>query len=123
MVTVAGSAPADFVRGGSAVEAVWLGAEEQGLAVHPMSPVFLFAVDPPDLAVLSDRFADQLADGRASFRDAVGLDDGENIALVLRLSHTDVSRPAASVAHSWRSELLPEWPYAGYCPSRAPCRG
>lgn len=90
MVTVAGSAPADFVRGGSAVEAVWLGAEEQGLAVHPMSPVFLFAVDPPDLAVLSDRFADQLADGRASFRDAVGLDDGENIALVLRLSHTDV---------------------------------
>lgn len=90
VVTVTGGAPADFVRGGEAVEAVWLAAEEQGLAVHPTSPVFLFAQDAGDLRTLSDRYADELAGLQASFRDAVGLEAEESVALVLRLSHTDV---------------------------------
>jgi hypothetical protein len=90
VVTVEGSTPADFVRGGSAVEAVWVGAEERGLAVHPTSPVFLFAVAPADLTTLSSRFADELARWQASFRAAVDLSDAESVALVLRLSHTEV---------------------------------
>ena len=93
VVTVEGSAPADFVRGGAAVEAVWIGAEEHGLAVHPTSPVFLYAVDPEDLTTLSPRYADELARLQASFREAVHLVPGESVALVLRLSHTDVSPP------------------------------
>jgi hypothetical protein len=93
VVTVEGSAPADFVRGGAAVEAVWLGAEEYGLAVHPTSPVFLYAVDPEDLTTLSPRYADELARLRTSFRRTVGLAEGESVALVLRLSHTDVVAP------------------------------
>ena len=90
VVTVDGTAPADYVRGGSAVEAVWVGAQEQGLAVHPVSPVFLYAVDTPDLTTLSPPFAAELGRLRADFRSAVGLADGEAVALVLRLSHTDV---------------------------------
>jgi molybdopterin/thiamine biosynthesis adenylyltransferase len=93
VVTVDGSAPADFVRGGAAVEAVWIGAEEHGLAVHPTSPVFLYARDPHDVVTLSPRFADELARRQASFRRVVGLLPGESIALVLRLSHTDVVAP------------------------------
>lgn len=91
VVTVAGSAPADFVRGGSAVESVWLGAEDHGLSVHPVSPVFLFAVSPDDLQTLSDRFAGELARLQASFRSAVGLAATETVALVLRLSHSDAT--------------------------------
>jgi hypothetical protein len=53
--------------------------------------VFLFAVTPGDLRTLSDRFADELAALRASFREAVGLGDSEAVALVLRLSHTDTA--------------------------------
>ncbi|MDT7742903.1 MAG: hypothetical protein QOE59_1981, partial [Actinomycetota bacterium] len=88
VVTVPGSSPADFVRGGAAVEAVWVAAEAHGLAVHPMSPVFLFALTPGDLRTLSDRFADELAGLQASFRAAVGLGETDVVALVLRLSHT-----------------------------------
>ena len=90
VVTVDGTAPADYVRGGSAVEAVWVAAQEQGLAVHPVSPVFLYAVDAPDLATLSPPFADELGRLRTAFRTAVGLEDEEAVALVLRLSHTEV---------------------------------
>ncbi len=93
VVSVEGSAPADFVRGGGAVEAVWIGAEDHGLAVHPTSPVFLYAVDPQDLTTLSPRYADELARLQASFREAVHLVPGESVALVLRLSHTDVAPP------------------------------
>ncbi|MCD2188292.1 Rv1355c family protein [Actinomycetospora soli] len=89
VVTVDGVRPADFVRGGQAVEAVWVAAQEHGLAVHPTSPVFLYAVDPDDLRELSEPYADDLARLRRTFRAAVGLDDGESVALVLRLAHTD----------------------------------
>lgn len=89
VVTVDGTAPADYVRGGSAVEAVWVGAQEQGLAVHPVSPVFLYALDAADLRTLSPPFAEELGRLRADFRTAVGLDDAEVVALVLRLSHTE----------------------------------
>ena len=93
VVTVTGSSPADFVRGGSAVESVWLTAEDRGLAVHPMSPVFLFAAEPGDLGLLSARFAGELATARTAFRAAVGLDEEETVALVMRLSHTEVKAP------------------------------
>jgi molybdopterin/thiamine biosynthesis adenylyltransferase len=93
VVTVEGSAPTDFVRGGAAVEAVWIGAEAQGLAVHPTSPVFLYAVDPEDLTTLSPRYADDLARLQASFRKTAHLGPGESVALVLRLSHTGVASP------------------------------
>jgi hypothetical protein len=91
VVTVAGSSPSDFVRGGAAAEAVWVEAEAHGLAVHPVSPVFLFAVTPSDLRTLSVRFADDLAELQRSFRVAVGLGETDVVALVLRLSHTDVT--------------------------------
>ena len=40
--------PAWYVRGGAAVERLWLTAELHGLAVQPVSPVFLYAIDDKD---------------------------------------------------------------------------
>ncbi|MEJ2870658.1 Rv1355c family protein [Actinomycetospora sp. OC33-EN08] len=88
VVTVDGTAPADLVRGGQAVEAVWVEAQARGLAVHPTSPVFLYAHSADDLDELSGEFADELADLQRRFSRAVGLADGEVVALVLRLGHT-----------------------------------
>ncbi len=48
VVTVPRSDPAWYVRGGAAVERMWLTAEQHGLAVQPVSPVFLYAVDEKD---------------------------------------------------------------------------
>lgn len=92
-VLVRGSAPRDFVRGGAAAERVWIAAEEAGLAVQPVSPVFLYGLDDHDLAALAPDFTAELAAGRRAVATVFGLRDGEVTALILRLSHA----PPASV--------------------------
>jgi hypothetical protein len=99
VITVEGSAPTDFIRGGSAVEEVWICAEQHGLAVQPVSPVFLFASDATDLDELSPAFSSELAELQTSFRNVIGLEPRQSIALVLRLSHA----PQATT----RSQRLP----------------
>ncbi|WP_018331861.1 Rv1355c family protein [Actinomycetospora chiangmaiensis] len=95
VVAVPGATKRHFVHGGMAVEAVWVTAERCGLAVHPVSPVFLYAVDQEDLRALSEPFADTLDGLRGEFRAAVGVADDEAVALVLRLSHV-VGAPVRS---------------------------
>jgi hypothetical protein len=92
VVTVTGAQLSDFVRGGAAAEAVWIGAEAHGLAVQPMSPVFLYARTPAELAGLSEQFGEELASLRAEFRSLVGLANDEELVIVLRFT----SAPAPS---------------------------
>ncbi|MGG7103478.1 Rv1355c family protein [Rhodococcus sp. 24CO] len=104
VVTVDGSRLDDYVRGGSAAEAVWVCAQEHGLGVQPMSPVFLYARDGNDCARLSDPFASELDALRLRMRGLLDLDGEESIALVLRLSHCppDTVRSARLPANSIR---------------------
>ena len=41
VVTVPGESLTDYARGGAAAEAVWITAQQHGLAVQPISPMFL----------------------------------------------------------------------------------
>jgi molybdopterin/thiamine biosynthesis adenylyltransferase/nitroreductase len=80
--------PIAYVRGGAAVERFWLTAEVHGLAVHPISPVFLFAVDAEErLGLVGERNLDALTELANRFGDLFGLGDGERVALLLRVSH------------------------------------
>lgn len=99
VVTIDGSSLADYVRAGAAVEAVWVAAQQHGLAVHPVSPVFLYASTPAEFEGLSAPFAQTLAGLHREFRALAGVDAGESIGLILRLSRA----PVASV----RSRRLP----------------
>ena len=45
VVSMDGTALTDYARAGAAVEAVWVVAQLRGLAVQPVSPVFLYAHD------------------------------------------------------------------------------
>jgi molybdopterin/thiamine biosynthesis adenylyltransferase len=100
VVTVSRSDPAWYVRGGAAVERLWLLAELHGLAVQPVSPVFLYALDDKDFVGLGgERHVDSLYGLSRRFHEFWDLDEGEQIALVLRLSHA----PPPSV----RSARLP----------------
>lgn len=100
VVTVPSASPAAYVRGGSAVERVWVAAEQEGLGVQPVSPVFVFAVQDADYAALGgDRRADELRVLSRRFRAAAELAPTDVVALVLRLSHV----PPPSV----RSQRLP----------------
>ncbi len=43
LITVPRADPTWYVRGGAAIERFWLSAEREGLAVQPVSPLFLYA--------------------------------------------------------------------------------
>jgi hypothetical protein len=93
VITVTGARLSDYARGGSAVEAVWILAQREGLSVQPLSPVFLHARDTADLNEMSERFADELAQLQGDFVRLTAIDPEEAIVLVLRFT----AAPPASV--------------------------
>jgi hypothetical protein len=86
VVSVTGNELADYARGGSAMEAVWITAQQLGLAVQPVSPVFLYARTPEEFKELSGTFCDELSTLQSQFRALVGTEPGANQILVLRLA-------------------------------------
>lgn len=107
VVTVDGTTLTDYARAGGAVEAVWVIAQKSGLAVQPISPVFLYAHDAGDLATLSPAYAPTLQRLMDDFRALSAITPGESTALVLRFADA----PATSVRSQRRavvtSSLLP----------------
>jgi nitroreductase len=89
----------DYTRAGAALQRVWLEAQRRGLAVQPVSPVFLYARHNDELVAISPDFADTLASLQGRFLDLLGVPGHEIMALVLRLSY---AAPA-----SVRSRRLP----------------
>lgn len=86
VVTITGGTLRDYATGGSAAEAVWVHAQQRGLAVQPLSPIWLFAHDSADLEKLSGKFAGELGKLQREFMDLAKVGVGEWIALVLRLT-------------------------------------
>ncbi len=91
VISVPGGSLIDYARGGSAAEAVWIIAQQGGLAVQPMSPIFLYARCVEDLDRVSTAFGDELAALQEEFGALVGIGAGDAVALVLRFA---VSEPA-----------------------------
>jgi hypothetical protein len=87
VLTVPGDTPADYLRGGMAVEQVWIRAGQHRLDVQPVSPVFLYARSDTDLKTVSEEFTADLHELQRLFRSTIGLDGSQTPVLVLRLSH------------------------------------
>ncbi|MBC2642992.1 MULTISPECIES: Rv1355c family protein [unclassified Rhodococcus (in: high G+C Gram-positive bacteria)] len=102
VVAIPGNTPRDYVRGGEATESVWIEAQALGLAVQPISPVFLYGVERAELEQLSPRYAAPLERLRQELFDVVGAKAGEALALVLRLSHA----PGPSVRSERRADRV-----------------
>lgn len=85
VLSVHGDTLTDYARGGSAVEAVWIAAQQHGLAVQPIAPVFLYARNHDDLRDLSPTFAPSLHDLQCSLRQLADTGPDESQVLVLRL--------------------------------------
>ncbi|KMV18257.1 hypothetical protein ACT17_11485 [Mycolicibacterium conceptionense] len=92
VVTVTGNDLRAYATGGSAVEAVWIAAQQQGFGVQPVSPVFLYAQTATELEELSAPFATELAELQSEFNVLTQLRPGDSIALILRLA---VAPPAS----------------------------
>lgn len=118
VVTVTGSDPADYVAGGSAVERLWLAAQHAGLAVQPVSPVFIYANDPADFELLvGERRAGSLRQLADRFAEVVGLGPGEHLVLVMRLARAPA--PSARSLRVPLEQVLVRRP-ADYGPGHAP---
>jgi nitroreductase len=86
ILSVPGDTLTDFARGGAAVEATWILAQQRGLAVQPLSPVFLHAISPAELSELSPSFGDELQRLQSDFRLLARTADEESLVLVLKFS-------------------------------------
>jgi molybdopterin/thiamine biosynthesis adenylyltransferase/nitroreductase len=88
LITVPRADSVWYVRGGSAVERFWLTAELQGLAVQPVSPLFLFATGEEDLLDLGgERYLDEMFRLSERFEGLWDLHEGETMVMVLRVLH------------------------------------
>jgi molybdopterin/thiamine biosynthesis adenylyltransferase len=87
VISVRGRSLLDYARAGSAVESVWIRAQQHGLAVQPISPAFLYALGDEDLRELSPAFAEDLRELQYNFLKLSGTQPGESQALVLRFCH------------------------------------
>jgi molybdopterin/thiamine biosynthesis adenylyltransferase len=99
VVSVRGHTLTDYAHGGAAMEAVWIAAQQRGVAVQPLAPVFLFARTRDDLHELSPTFASALHQLQTHFRELAGTGPDETQVLVLRFSDA----PPASVRSRRRS--------------------
>jgi hypothetical protein len=94
VIAVRGRSLTDYARGGSAVESVWIRAQQHGLAVQPVSPAFLYAQGEEDLRALSPAFAEDLGNLQYNFRKLADTEANESQVLVLRFCRA----PRPSVA-------------------------
>ena len=86
IVSVRGASLTDYARGGSASEAVWITAQQRGLAVQPMSPIFLYARGTDDLDRVSAAYSHELSTLQEDFGKLAGLGSEDAVALVLRFA-------------------------------------
>jgi len=89
VIAASGGTLTDYARGGSAAEAVWITAQQHGLAVQPISPVFLYACDVEDFSELSKSFDRELAVLQREFRQLFAMSADTSAALVLRLAFAE----------------------------------
>jgi hypothetical protein len=90
--------PADYLAAGETVQRFWIGAEAAGLAVHPWSPVFLFARTPEDRRALvggDPALGAEVDEVAAAFWELAKLPSGCAPIFVVRLSRAD---PASTVS-------------------------
>ncbi len=99
VVSIQGDTLADYARGGSAMEAVWITAQHLGLAVQPLAPVFLYARNDDELRGLSPDFAAHLGSLQERLRALTHTRADESHVLLFRFSHA----PKTSVRSLRRS--------------------
>ncbi|MDP7733766.1 Rv1355c family protein [Mycobacterium paragordonae] len=87
IIYVKGAELIDFARGGSAMQAVWIAAQQGGLAVQPVSPVFLYGCAKEDLQKASPHFAAELYRLQHELRALANPGEDEHEVLVFRLFH------------------------------------
>lgn len=88
VLSVPGESLIDYARGGVALGRVWSVASSLGLAVHPLSPPFLYARALEELRDVSQRYSSVLGQIGTQFHRLAGVPDASSAVIVLRLSNS-----------------------------------
>lgn len=107
MVVVGGRTRTDYVRGGVALQRLWLTATRLNLWLQPMSPVFGYAQTPDELAsVVGEQRAARLYRlSRMAYRQ-LGIDDDESFVLAARV-HGGLPPTAVSQRRKTSARVAP----------------
>jgi len=101
VVTVPRNEPQWYVRAGAAMERLWLLGESLGMAMQPVSPLYLFATNEEELVELGgERRLNELSEHSERFRDVWNIADNEALGMVFRVFQAD-----APSVHSIRLPL------------------
>lgn len=85
IVSMDGRDRASYVRGGMAVQRMWLEATRLELGLQPVSPIFGYAHEVTELTeLLGQQRGAHLAELHAAFRNRFGFGDDESFVLALR---------------------------------------
>jgi hypothetical protein len=87
VLSVRGQSLSDYARGGSAAEATWVVAQQNGLAVQPISPAFLYTHSHDERLAVSPAYALRLQDLQTQLRALARTGTDESQVLILRLSY------------------------------------
>jgi molybdopterin/thiamine biosynthesis adenylyltransferase/nitroreductase len=86
-VTVNGRSDTDFVRGGQALQRLWLTATSLGIAVQPVAPAWVYARNEPDLGgIFAPEFVPPIQRWDEEMADLLEL-GSRSLVLVLRLGY------------------------------------
>ena len=90
VVTVPRAEPHWYVRAGAAMERLWLVGERLGLAMQPVSPLYLFATNEEELVELGgERRLNELSEHSERFREVWNIADTEALGMVFRVFQAD----------------------------------
>ena len=93
VLTATGDSDLDYVIGGKAMQHFWLIAEQNGLSVQPISPIFLYANNDEDIQnLMQQEYQSEVVDLRQRFSKLLNIAENEYPILVLKLSYADESK-------------------------------
>lgn len=93
IVTQNGTAPADYIRGGAVAEDFWIRAQALGYAVHPVTPLPLYATDAEQLRALTSARFDELVGLWQELTALTAVPEGEHPTLILRVFRSGAAAP------------------------------
>jgi len=86
-LTIDGDTDLDYVVGGKALQYFWLTAEQNGLSVQPISPIFMYANDAVDIQnLMQQQYQNEVSLLQQRFNKLLNIEEKEHPVLILKLS-------------------------------------
>ena len=88
VMTIKGQSEADYFVGGKALQQFWLTAEQNGLVIQPISPIFIYANNKEEMEqLMKGEYMEEVKQMQEQFNALLNIQEGESPVLVLRVAY------------------------------------